>query len=196
PPDLSFSPLRPPPPPRLPLFPYTTLFRSTRSSPRTAKAASTTCSSPPTASDRGPAKGRAMTHAAAETFRAGPSGIGTSAARIFTRFARDPGYAEMPWGDGTASPLYCPVVERVNDPLAEEVNRRLVVWAEECGFTGEGLDQITGAGFGRLAMLTHPDTDDPDALLVAAQLNAAWWAADDYYPDDRSHGPTATEPPP
>ncbi|HKN51375.1 MAG TPA: family 2 encapsulin nanocompartment cargo protein terpene cyclase [Amycolatopsis sp.] len=137
-----------------------------------------------------------MTHAAAETFRAGPSGIGTSAARIFTRFARDPGYAEMPWGDGTASPLYCPVVERVNDPLAEEVNRRLVVWAEECGFTGEGLDQITGAGFGRLAMLTHPDTDDPDALLVAAQLNAAWWAADDYYADDSALGATPTELPP
>src|SRR5690349_15812305 len=97
--------------------------------------------------------------AAAAAFQAGPSGLGTSAARITTQFARDPGYAEMQWGDGTASPLYCPVVERVDDALAEEVDRRLAVWAGECGFTGDGLDQITGAGFGRLAMLAHPDTD-------------------------------------
>jgi 2-methylisoborneol synthase len=132
----------------------------------------------------------------AAAFQAGPSGLGTSAARITTQFARDPGYAEMQWGDGTASPLYCPVVERVDDALAEEVDRRLAVWAEECGFTGDGLDQITGAGFGRLAMLAHPDTDDPDALLIAAQLNAAWWAADDYYADDSALGATPTELPP
>lgn len=129
-------------------------------------------------------------------FAAGPSGIGTSAARITAQLAHDPVYAEREWGDGTASPLYVPVVERVDEPLAEEVDRRLVAWAADCGFTGAGLEQIAKAGFGRLAMLAHPDSSDPDLLLIAAQLNAVWWAADDYYADDSALGASPTELPP
>ncbi len=45
-------------------------------------------------------------------------------------------------------------------------------------------------------MLTHADSDDPDLLLVAAQMNAAWWAADDYYADETELGATPTELPP
>src|SRR5271156_5438206 len=45
-------------------------------------------------------------------------------------------------------------------------------------------------------MLTHADSDDPDMLLVAAQMNAAWWAADDYYADETELGATPTELPP
>ena len=52
------------------------------------------------------------------------------------------------------------------------------------------------AGFGKLVMLTHVDTEDPDRLLIAAQLNAAWWAADDLYADDTEQGATPTELPP
>jgi 2-methylisoborneol synthase len=131
---------------------------------------------------------------------AGPSGLGTAAARVVPQFATgrsdDPAYAEMPWGDGTASPLYCPVVERVNEPLAVEVDERLVVWAEDCGFTDPQVEQLGQAGFGRLAMLTHADIEDPDHLLLAAQMNAAWWAADDLYADDTELGATPTELPP
>ncbi|SFP60410.1 family 2 encapsulin nanocompartment cargo protein terpene cyclase [Amycolatopsis rubida] len=131
---------------------------------------------------------------------AGPLGLGTSAARIAAQFApphgTDPAYAEREWDEGSASPLYCPVVRRVDDPLAEEVDRRLVAWARDCGFESAGLDQIAHAGFGRLVMLAHPDTSDPDRLLVAAQLNAVWWAADDYYADDSSLGASPTELPP
>ena len=58
------------------------------------------------------------------------------------------------------------------------------------------MDKFRDTGFGRLAMLTHPDSDDPDLLLVAAQLNAAWWAADDYYADETPLGATPTELPP
>ncbi|MER6876718.1 terpene synthase, partial [Amycolatopsis sp. NPDC000673] len=54
---------------------------------------------------------------------AGPLGLGTSAARIAEQFAprsapppgQDPAYAEREWGDGSASPLYCPAVRRVNE---------------------------------------------------------------------------------
>ncbi len=129
--------------------------------------------------------------------RTGPSGLGTSAARLITGLSGpDPAYAELPWGDGSASPLYCPVAERVNDALGNEVDDRLVEWGRECGFTGDELGKLRAAGFGRLVMLAHPDCDDPDRLLIAAQLNAGWWAADDYYADDSEMGATPTELPP
>lgn len=155
----------------------------------------------------------ATPHGAAPWKAPGPTGPGTVAARLpalLASFARPPHenarcaaarvspgalrrnangtYVERPWGDGSASPLYCPAVERMDDGLAAEVDARLVAWATDCGFSEDELDGLRGARFGRLAMLTHPDTDDPDALLIAAQLNAAWWAADDYYADDTALG--------
>lgn len=122
----------------------------------------------------------------------GPSGLGTAS----TKFVRDPGYVERPWGDGTAPPLYTPVVDRIDDALAEEVENRLVVWALDCGFTDEQAEMMRAARFGRLAMLAHADCDDPDRLLIAAQLNAAWWAADDLYADDSEMGAIPTDLPP
>ena len=111
--------------------------------------------------------------------RAGPAGLGTSAARLARELTLasgpSPAYLQRPWGDGTAAPLYVPAVERVNDALAAEVDDRLVIWAKDCGFTDDQADLMRQAGFGRLAMLTHTDTDDPDRLVIAAQLNAAWW---------------------
>lgn len=131
------------------------------------------------------------------------TGLGTSAARLVDLLNQarvgdlappapqvelDPAYAERPWGDRSASPLYCPITERINEPLAEEVDRRLAIWAKECGFDDDEIAQFQKARFGRLVMLTHPDCDDPDRLLVGAKLNTAWWAADDYYADDHSMG--------
>lgn len=124
----------------------------------------------------------------------GPSGLGTSAARLPT--GPDPAYVYRPWGDGSASPLYVPVVEREDDALAADVTARLLVWAHDCGFTDEQVDLMGRAGFGRLVVLAHPDSADPDSLLIAAQLNAAWWAADDLYADDSEQGATPTELPP
>lgn len=133
----------------------------------------------------------------------GTVGFGMAAARLAERlnWARagdldpavphadlDPAYAERPWGDRSATPLYCPITERMNEPLAEEVDRRLATWAEHCGFDTEQVQRIRRNRFGRLAMLAHPDCEDPDRLLIAAKMNAAWWAADDYYADDDTLG--------
>jgi 2-methylisoborneol synthase len=134
-----------------------------------------------------------------------PTGLGTSAARLADQFTRardsdpdpplpiptagpDPAYAERPWGDRTAPPLYCPVTERINEPLADEVDERLAAWAKDCGFDDDEIEKIRKIRFGRLMMLTHTDCDDPDRLLIGAKMNAAWWAADDYYADDSALG--------
>src|SRR4051812_23732612 len=103
------------------------------------------------------------------------TGLGTSAARFAARLGggvesgtpvpangHDPAYAHRPWGDGTAPPLYCPLPERIDDALATEVDRRLVLWARECGFSAEEADQLGRAEFGRLVVLAHPDCDDVD----------------------------------
>nr|WP_257902826.1 family 2 encapsulin nanocompartment cargo protein terpene cyclase [Saccharothrix obliqua] len=109
---------------------------------------------------------------------------------------RDPAYAERPWGDGNFPPLYVPIVERQDPVLTEAVEDDLVAWAEECGFRGTELDQLRGAGFGRLVVLAHPDSSDVGHLAIAARLNAAWWAADDLYADDSGMGATPTALPP
>ena len=131
---------------------------------------------------------------------AGPSGLGTSASRLTGPVGRDAHaplpYTERQWGDGSHPPLYCPQTARIDDDLGDEVNRRLVAWAEEVGIYADRIEEFRDTGFGRLAMLTHADSDDADALLVAAQMNTAWWAADDYYADDAGLGAVPTELPP
>jgi 2-methylisoborneol synthase len=107
-----------------------------------------------------------------------------------------PGYAERPWGDGSHPPLYCPETVRVDEDLGHRVDEVLTAWAERTGIYADRLETFRSTGFGRLAMLTHPDTDDPDRLLLAAQLNAAWWACDDYYADESDLGATPVELPP
>ncbi|SEP20464.1 family 2 encapsulin nanocompartment cargo protein terpene cyclase [Amycolatopsis saalfeldensis] len=148
-------------------------------------------------------------HRALSTLLAGPTGLGTSAARLGARLTEvplpdpgpgagdsDPAYTYRTWGDGSASPLYCPVTERINDPLGEEVDRRLIAWAGEVGFDEQEAEQLGKAGFGRLVMLAHPDCEDPDRLLISAKLNAAWWAADDLYADDTALGAVPEKLPP
>jgi 2-methylisoborneol synthase len=141
------------------------------------------------------------------TFLSGPTGFGTSAARLFSELAggrpagREPDcapgprslrqppltFALRPWVDGMP-PLYCPLTVRVDEALGEEVDDRLVEWAEGIGLHEGRIEQFRKAGFGRLAMLTHADLDDPDRVFLAAQMNAAWWACDDYYADETDLG--------
>lgn len=105
-------------------------------------------------------------------------------------------YELTSWGNPEAPPLYCPVVvDRDDKHVVKEIDDRLVAWAREAGFPGEHLEKLRRMSFGRLIALTHHDADDVDRLLLAAQLNSAWWAADDYYADDSAMGATAEELP-
>jgi 2-methylisoborneol synthase len=146
-------------------------------------------------------------HGGLQARPAGPSGLGTAGLRIPSP-PSPPGplrpaeaflplpYVERQWGDGSYPPLYVPATARVDEELGEIVNERLVAWAARVGIYAGRLEEFRDTGFGRLAMLTHADTDDPEMLLIAARMNAAWWAADDYYADETALGATPTELPP
>ncbi|MEA2234462.1 MAG: 2-methylisoborneol synthase [Solirubrobacteraceae bacterium] len=136
----------------------------------------------------------------------GPTGLGTSAARLAADVTGATAVGPLPSaliGLGTSAPpddddgaaaessmpdLFCPGAVRDNPALGEEVNDRLVNWAEEVGIYPDNLDRLRTSNFGRLIMLAHPATDDPDRLLAAAKCVVAEWAADDYYVDEVSLG--------
>jgi len=149
----------------------------------------------------------------ARRFLGGPTGLGTSAARIPGRPSDIPGPVPVPdrrQGAGTsagaglvsASPssvgrpagggspleLFCPPAVRDDRRLGEEVNDGLLDWAEHVGIYPGHLDRLQAANFGRLIMLTHPATDDPDRLLAAGKCIVAEWATDDHFLDDESLG--------
>ncbi|MGH3681801.1 MAG: family 2 encapsulin nanocompartment cargo protein terpene cyclase [Natronosporangium sp.] len=118
-----------------------------------------------------------------------PTGLGTSAARIVApaRPAPPPPPAR-PAGGEPVPELYCPPALRDDPALGEQVNHQLVAWAEDIGIYAGQLDRLRAANFGRLVMLTHPDTEDPDRLLAAGKCALAEWAVDDHYCDDESAG--------
>ena len=68
-----------------------------------------------------------------------------------------------------------------------------MVWVERIGIFAGHLDHVRACNYGRYAMLIHPDTDDPDRLLLAAQCMAALFAVDDQYCDDERTGSDAAE---
>lgn len=150
---------------------------------------------------------------------AGPTGLGTSAARVLAPAAADaaapafrtparqpePGVRipRFPTGLGTSAlrivppsrpddtsdkadavpQLYCPGPVRDDKALGEQVNEELVAWAGEIGIYPGQLDVVRAANFGRLIMLAHPESNDPDRLLAAAKCALAEWAVDDHYVD-------------
>jgi 2-methylisoborneol synthase len=59
-----------------------------------------------------------------------------------------------------------------------------VDWAANIGLYDGQREHIREVNVGRMMMLAHPDSDDPDRLLVAAKCALAEWATDDYYCDD------------
>jgi len=146
------------------------------------------------AATRKPAAGTAR--GAEPRILGGPTGLGTSAARALAgRPAGErsgPGPGPSPGPSPSPSPeLYCPPAVRDDKALGEEVNGRLVDWAEQVGIYPGQLDRLWEANFGRLMMLAHPATDDPDRLLAAAKCVLAEWATDDHFLDDESMGADA-----
>ncbi len=112
----------------------------------------------------------------------GPTGLGTSAVRVLVGRSAD---------DRSGPQLYCPPALRDDEALGEEVNDRLVDWAGQVGIYPGRLNRLREANFGRLMMLAHPATDDPDRLLAAAKCALAEWATDDHFLDDESMGADA-----
>ena len=144
-------------------------------------------------------------------FLTGPTGLGTSAARLAvqtadgrsrpvvvpsTQLPGGPsdigrstwwipgGFPEEAAETSTTPELFCPGAVRDDPALGAEVNDRLVDWAEEIGIYPGRLDRLRAYDFGRLIMLAHPGSDDPDRLLAAAKCILAEWVADDYYVDE------------
>ena len=149
-------------------------------------------------------------------FRLGPTGLGTAAARAFvppdvdhaallldaqsSPLTHSNGVAtailpvpldDDPTDDDSIPPLFCPGAVRDDPALGEEVNRRLIEWADEVGIYPGQVHRLHAANFGRLMMLTHPATDDPDRLLAAAKCVLAEWATDDHFLDEESMGADA-----
>jgi 2-methylisoborneol synthase len=120
----------------------------------------------------------------------GPTGLGTSAARIL-RPSTEPSDTSTASAGEPGSELYCPPAVRDDRALGEEVNDRLVDWAEQVGIYPGALYRVREANFGRLMMLTHPATDDPDRLLAASKCVLAEWATDDHFLDEESMGADA-----
>jgi 2-methylisoborneol synthase len=107
-----------------------------------------------------------------------PNGLGTSASRLTEdRPQADAEESSMP-------ELFCPGPVRDDPALGEVVNDQVVAWAEQVGIYAGRLDRLRAANFGRLMMLTHPATNDPDRLLAATKCVVAEWAVDDYFVDE------------
>jgi 2-methylisoborneol synthase len=127
----------------------------------------------------------------------GPTGLGTAALRIGSPGAvlaplRATPARAAPTGGVAAPRLYGPGAVRDDEALARAVDDRLVAWIQEEGIFAGEANRLRHQSYGRLVMLTHPDTNDPDQLMLAARWAVALWAADDLYTDDQSAGADAT----
>ena len=121
----------------------------------------------------------------------GPTGLGTSAARI-SRPDSVAGGTVAATGPSAGLELYCPPAVRDNVALGEAVNDSVVEWAGEVGIYPGQEDRLRAANFGRLIMLAHPGTDDHDRLLAATKCVVAEWATDDHFLDEESLGADPT----
>ena len=147
----------------------------------------------------------APTAPSASTVRRFASGLGTSALLFPTSHpaatptplpagippeqpTERPAPADDTAQDDAMPELFCPGPVRDDPALGEEVNNRLVAWAEQVGIYPGALDRLEAYNFGRLIMLAHPAVQDPDRLLAAAKCVVAEWAADDYYVDEVALG--------
>ncbi|MFH8487348.1 family 2 encapsulin nanocompartment cargo protein terpene cyclase [Streptomyces longisporoflavus] len=117
----------------------------------------------------------------------GPSGIGTGSLRLAP-------VAPVAAAPDTPSPppspsqriegLYSPPAVRDDRALADEINDRLVEWAEQEVALYPDTDHraaLVGFDPGRSVVLCHPDAPDIDHLMAAARLLVGENAVDDYF---------------
>lgn len=74
--------------------------------------------------------------------------------------------------------------------LGEELNERLMKWAESIGLYEGHLEYLRKCNFGRCVMLTFPFSEDRDRLFFAGQANVSLFGVDDYFVDDERVGMT------
>lgn len=86
--------------------------------------------------------------------------------------------------------LLGPEPARRDPGLGEEVNNRLIAWAERIGIYPGELERFAKFGIGHLAALAYPDTDSVDRLSAAARCLAASAAVDDHDVTGGPHGGT------
>ncbi|WP_372408896.1 family 2 encapsulin nanocompartment cargo protein terpene cyclase [Streptomyces luteireticuli] len=125
----------------------------------------------------------------------GPTGLGTSSLRLGrvpqppVPQSPDPAPAPEPAPSPPSSSqriegLYCPPAVRDDRALADEVNARLVEWAEkEVNLYPDTdlRDALLGFDCGRSVVLCHPDAPSVEHLMAAARFLAAENAVDDYF---------------
>ncbi|MBF6329850.1 family 2 encapsulin nanocompartment cargo protein terpene cyclase [Nocardia transvalensis] len=112
-----------------------------------------------------------------------PTGIGTAALATRAPIPQGANESGSPPQESESAipPLHCPPPVRDDPALAAAVNEGIIGWASAIGLYEGRLGELRRADFGRLIMLAHPDCDDADQLLAAAQMAVSEWSVDDYY---------------
>lgn len=111
---------------------------------------------------------------------AGPKGLGTKTANIAAILNRPEVESD--------TKLRCRQAYRDDVALGEELNERLLNWAESIGLYEGHLDYLRKCNFGRLTMLTFAFSNDIDRLFFAGQANVSLFGVDDYFVDDERAG--------
>jgi 2-methylisoborneol synthase len=110
----------------------------------------------------------------------GPSGVGTQQTNIAAILNRPSEESDTelrhrePYRDDVA--------------LGEELNDRLMKWAERLGLYEGHLDYLRKCNFGRCTMLTFAFADDIERLFLGGQANVSLFGVDDYFVDDERVG--------
>ena len=79
---------------------------------------------------------------------------------------------------------------RDNVALGEELNSRLITWAESIRLYEGHIDYLRKCNFGRYVMLTYAFSEDRERLFMAGQAMLALFGLDDYFVDDKRAGST------
>lgn len=112
----------------------------------------------------------------------GPTGVGTQQTNIAAILNRKDEESDtelrhrMPYRDDVA--------------LGEELNEKLLIWAESINLYNGHLDYLRKCNFGRYVMLTYAFSEDRERLFMAGQAMLALFGLDDYFVDDERAGST------